>query len=844
MSGSTVEEPGRTRARDSLPRGGAGLLIPLAVALMAGIVLGRVAPWLWAWAVLAAVGVVVAVRMARLGRWRGARFWVVTAVVPLGAGWWIVQQRYVPWTSIERYLGEESQLAEVVGRVSGPPRVASAPEGAFARFAYREPGTLFALEASSIVVAGQDEPVTGTLLVRLAPSSPPPTDGQRIRVRGWLSAIAGPRNPGEVDYRVVMRRWGIDGRLSVPGRRNWRFEPESQRGPPWAWRAVRAAIASRAMGSLTLGLEDQPRIAALLGRLLLGQRHEDLAELEEDFRRVGLAHLLAISGAHLGILTMLAWGAARLAIPYPSRAAMVVLAVLGLYLLAVPLRVPIVRAAVMAGCFLLAVAGGRIVRGLDLLAVAAILVLIWRPDDLFSPGFQLSFGVVAGLLCFTRGVSEWIFPPPAVEPARVHWPRYAGRRAADYAAVSLVAFAVAMPIVAYHFRFITPLAVLLSVLALLPLTAVLAIGYVKVFVGMVASPVSAVLAGPLAWVTDTLIGLVEHASSWPGSAVELARSPSPAWVIGAIALVVAVFSGWFLRRPVALSLGVMLVSGWLAVSQPSLTGRASRGPVEPGLTLHAFAVGDGSCYLLRTPGYALMFDCGSQAYLDVGRRSIVPALGELGVGWIDTLVISHADLDHLCGALDVVDAVRVDRVLVPPRLLVTAEQEPEGPTAVLVRGLRERGLPPVVTRRGDWFESGALRWQVLWPPADYEPRQVNDGSLVLRVEGSGGRVLLSGDIEADAKRRLLATGEDLRADVAELPHHGAFTEASLPWLDAVSPRLVIQSSGPAKLYRDPWPAHLQRRGIERWSTAEAGMVEARLLLSGDLRVSGFRAVRP
>ena len=104
--------------------------------------------------------------------------------------------------------------------------------------------------------------------------------------------------------------------------------------------------------------------------------------------------------------------AARWFGPPPPRAAVIVLVVLCLYLMAVPLRVPIVRSAIMAGLFCGAYATGRQVRPIQVLSFAAVVVLLWRPMDLFSPGFQLSFAAVAGLVLFVRPVSDWLWPRP------------------------------------------------------------------------------------------------------------------------------------------------------------------------------------------------------------------------------------------------------------------------------------------------------------------------------------------------------------------------------------------------------------------------------------------------
>src|SRR5690606_37239856 len=140
-----------------------------------------------------------------------------------------------------------------------------------------------------------------------------------------------------------------------------------------------------------------------------------------------------------------------------------------------PWRVPVMRAAVMAGLFAAMYGSGRRVRPMEVMGLAAMIVLVAHPADLFSPGFQLSFGVVSALLLFTQPVSQWLWPTPrwALPTAGSVGLRWG----ADYLAVSLVAFAVALPCVAYHYQMVTPWPVVLSVLAWPIVVAVLAVGY-------------------------------------------------------------------------------------------------------------------------------------------------------------------------------------------------------------------------------------------------------------------------------------------------------------------------------------------------------------------------------
>ena len=113
------------------------------------------------------------------------------------------------------------------------------------------------------------------------------------------------------------------------------------------------------------------------------------------------------------------------------------------------------------------------------------------------------------------------------------------------------------------------------------------------------------------------------------------------------------------------------------------------------------AVGDGSCYVLRSGGRTVIFDAGSAGDLDAGRRTIVPALGRLGVRAVDAVAVSHANLDHYSAVIEIVDAVGAATVLVTPQLLETAAAEPAGPVMYLLDELARRYVPVSTVRAGD-----------------------------------------------------------------------------------------------------------------------------------------------
>lgn len=820
-------------------------LVRLALAWMAGLVIGSALPGRWGYVIAGAVAVGLGLVLWRRGRLGAARWAALFAIACIGSAWLVVHRDDVDGRHVLGWVAEDSVLAVVRGTVASEPRDVEPDQGPFGGFNYLGPGTMFELRVSAIDAGDGFEPAHGGLLVRVKRHEHRPKVGQRIEAKGWLSAIGPTQNPGEFDYRAFMREQGVVGRLSMQERGNWRALGPA---PQWTLTGVRRSIGDAAAWSLRLGMPDDAEMMGLLDALLLGRRAGGIDDLSDSFRAVGLSHILSISGAHLAILLLLVWGLGRLLIGRPRLVVLLVAAVLVLFMLAVPWRTPIVRAAIMAGVFCVGYGLGRRLTGLEMLSAAALIVLVWKPTDLFNAGFQLSFGVVGGILLFAGPMSQRLLSKPdatVVQPSAwdvgVRW-------LVDVVAVSVVAFLVALPLVMYHFQLVSPLAVLLSVLALPVLTGVLAMGYLKILVGLVSPAVGSLLAVPTAWVSDTLSGLVVQAQRWPGASVSLSAGPSVAWTLAASGVVLALLA-WVTgaakargrragRWRLLLVSAAVLVVGWSVLEQrPS---GAMTGADRPAMVVNMLAVGDGSCFVVRSGDRAVMFDCGSQAYWRIGERSVVPALAELGVRRLDVLMISHADLDHFMGVLDVVDAVAVDRVLVSPDVMREARDNPGRAADFLVDSLRERGIEPGVIERGWSMTMGDASLAVLWPASEYASEQNNNNSLVLRVQAAGRVVLLNGDIQGEAIERLLENPHQLKADVTDLAHHGSYVDQSPRWLEAVDPVWVLQSSGPRRPEQDRWRIPLAEQGIERLWTRERGMIQVRVEQDGAMSWSSHR----
>jgi competence protein ComEC len=409
-------------------------------------------------------------------------------------------------------------------------------------------------------------------------------------------------------------------------------------------------------------------------------------------------------------------------------------------------------------------------------------------------------------------------------------------------AVSVTAWAVATPVTMYHWGVFWPWAALFSLLALPVVAALLAVGYAKMLLAVVLPSAASLLGVPLSFCAEVLISLVEAMDAVPWSVIQVPH-PSVVWT----GLALAWIFGWVTwgmsggrrnRRRLWLAGAVLLV--WFL--WPALPEWR-----PPALRIDMLAVGNGSCYVLRSGASAIVFDAGSSTDLDAGRRSIVPALRRLGIRSLDALVISHPNLDHYSAVLETADAFRVRSVLVTPQLVRAAAADPYGPVAFVLDGLTDRFVAVSEVADGDLRTYGSSRWRWLHPGPRAGYARANDGSMVIRIEAAGRAVLLCGDIQREAIQTLLGDGrtaEALAADIVELPHHGGHHELAEAFLDRVQPEVVMQSTGPTQWRRtqERWVKPLT--GVERLVTARDGACWVEIGRAGTITFGRFRDVLP
>ncbi len=610
--------------------------------------------------------------------------------------------------------------------------------------------------------------------------------GARLRVRGFLRRSVSPNN----------------GTARRPG--TWRLRIESPRfmdvlrpSPAWRQPWIRCRMAVEAC---LLGQEGQG--PALIRTLVLGDSSALAEPLLIGLRRAGLAHVTAVSGLHVGLLTAgILWLSSRLGrLPRLVLGATFVLGYVGI----AGMPVSALRAAGMTLLVLLALGTERPPTPRNALAITIIILTLGSPEMLQRFGFQLSVVATGAILVFGPAFA-----------ARMSWLPRSIRMGL---AATLAAQVATLPLIVPRFAIVSPMAPLLNLLMAPWLVLTLMVVGIWTWLALTL-PATAQRALPL---IEHLLLPVTWLAEVPASPYwTWVVSPSWGWTVG---LLVLVASWGFRWRP-----GTALVLATILLALP-------HAPMRPDPFLGVLDVGQGDAVLVRDGTRSVLIDGGGWPRGDIAGSVLVPALAKLGVRRLDALVLTHPDLDHCAGLVSVARYLPARSILMAPGW---SDDDP------CVQGLQQvPGVPVQLMYAGDQRRVGRWRLEVVHPsPADLRRDSLsrNDRSLVIRASVHERRFLLTGDLEQMGERMALGRPRDvLRADVLKLAHHGSASSSGRPFLAAVRPRLAIASAGrknrfghPAKVVRE----RLVTLGIPLLRTDLGGAVHIEIAANGALEIT-------
>lgn len=552
--------------------------------------------------------------------------------------------------------------------------------------------------------------------------------------------------------------------------------------------------------------------APFAAALVFGDRTEMDPDLMSAYKNLGIVHLLAISGLHVGMLTgMLFYILLRMKVTR-EKATDFLIVFLPLYSIVTGASPSVVRACAMMliGLLLVRFGTGFKKLSLDIISIVFLLYIFISPNAIYDVGFQLSFSIAFSLLLSASFLVKIQSRPFILLICN-----------------SFIAQLSSVPFMLYHFYEFSFFGFFANIayvpffsVFVLPVTLILFVFHV--FPGSFMEPFLGLFNSLLFFVNQ----VTKAWSLLPLSTITLGR-PSPLFISFYIILIPLTFS--FLEkaktmRKIVLTLCIPVVLMFFQNLSMIYTVKGEVTMID---------VGQGESILIKMPfnqGTYLIDTGGVLWYeeeeweqrkepFDPGADIVVPFLKSKGITKLDKLILTHGDIDHIGGAPAILETIRIKEVVLP------ASGEPEDLEKEIMQFCQEKGVPIHFASKGDSWMAGGTRFYIL--SSGTARVTGNDQSIVLFVRLGGLDWLFTGDLEVKGESLLKAHFPGLSADVLKIGHHGSKTSTSEAFLDFLNPKIALISAGANNRFGHPNEEILHRlatRKVQIFRTDRHGAV--------------------
>jgi competence protein ComEC len=576
----------------------------------------------------------------------------------------------------------------------------------------------------------------------------------------------------------------------------------------------------------------------IIQAMILGDQKEIPKDVMENFNKTGTTHIIAISGFNIGIIAFLSFIVIRLIMKSSTYLLLrfnivkvsTVFAIVPVisYSFIAGMGISVIRAAIMAVTFMIAIIFGKDRDLYNSLVLAALIILVVSPTSLFDISFQLSFMAVWAILFITPRLAVMIPDGSHEEMSRYRaWAMQIYRNILMFIIVSLSATLGTLPLIVFYFNRISTV-VLLSNLFIVPVLGIIAIPVCTAII--IAAPLSHGLAlfflHISSFIVKISISMVDFFASFPGSSFFLS---TPTFIeISAyyLFLIVAVklIDAWKKKesdtaesrsflRPYRLRVAAAALSFFFVIDAFYLYVK-DRG--NENLVVTAIDVGQGSSALLRLPGGKKMLVDGGGMYdnsFDIGKYVLAPFLWHERISHIDIVVLTHPHPDHLNGLIYILSNFNVNEVW------TNGETGESDTYKDFMKIVTEKNITHrLMSERVGDIKINNVTISILNPRGTIALKndllrkfdKTNDDAIVMKIAMGNVSVLLPADISEPSEMRIIDAHKDIRSQVLFAPHHGGFTSSTVPFLNRVQPEIAVISCGRDNVYNDPHPDVLTR----------------------------------
>ncbi|GAB6100232.1 DNA internalization-related competence protein ComEC/Rec2 [Halanaerocella petrolearia] len=587
--------------------------------------------------------------------------------------------------------------------------------------------------------------------------------GDIIKVTANIEIPSRQRNPGGFSYRNYLKEQGvyaigqIETIKKVGKEVNWLFNSLFN---------LRQKIIQRIKTYFSSPQDN------LLQSLLLGDKAQLSTQVKDKFKKLGVSHLLVISGFHIGLISYLIYSCGQyLKLPQGLLLVLTIFFLAG-YLVLTGCQLPSLRAVLLIISVLI---GRYLERRIDLynlLAGVGVIILIINPRSLFTISFQLSFLAVVTISYLAPCLEEYLDWLPT--------------RIQDIVAATLAAQLGLLPVLAYYFNQIS-IGSLIANLFLIPLISIILwLGIVFISIGFINQLLAKLIASGINLLLLFTLQVIEYLADYIAISISLA-TPNLGWII-VYYLVIYYFGQLIRSRLVSYykkyrNQGLIICLGLILLLLIQLGFNN-----YPQLKVIFFDVGQADGAYIRTPS-------GQKILVDTGKsgQKIISFLESQGIEEVDLILISHFHQDHIGGVLPIIKKFKVNKVCIPPTVKDNKLKQN------LKQLINKKKIKLFKLAAGDKIDINPIQFKVVGPTLPLlKDDAANNNSLVVQLVYKEFKLLLTGDIERQAEKRIVASGYNIDSSLLKLAHHGSQTSSTNNFLNYVRPQVAVVSVGENK----------------------------------------------
>lgn len=661
-------------------------------------------------------------------------------------------------SNINKYIEFDQKYVTIKGYVISEPEIKGAKVS-------------YVISTEEVTLKGEKMQINGQIRLTTLNDTDFIQYGREIEVYGRLNIPKGKTNPGAFDFKNYLNQSKISATVFA-NERNIKIK-DGYNGNF----AVKYGLALRDSIIGVINKSLPPSQASLLNAILLGYKSGLGEDVERMFRGAGLAHVIVVSGMHVGYILLglvVFFRKCRLKRTFAN---IIIIAVLWGYALITGLGPSVVRAVIMASVFLTGQIIKREADALNSISFAAFIILLYNPALLFSVGFQLSFISTISIILFYKNILKLL-------TNRI-FPQYL----TDVISLTLSAQIGVLPVIAFYFNEISLVAVISNVLIAPVIGIITILGMAMAVLGQVHILFSLLIG----LCNNTLLSFVLFVSDkTSGLPFATVRVITPSILFMGIYYICILYFLWYKPRH-----KVKLLPKQNAVIGVSILFIILINLFIPkGLEVVFLDVGQGDCAFIRTQGGKnILIDGGGYINREddsnIGDDIVVPFLLDYGVTKLDVVAVTHGHIDHTQGLEPVLESFDVSNFIIPDVPVSEGLEE-------LLSIAGERNINIESCNKGDIiYLDKKTHFEVLHPKKDFyiSESPLNNNSLVLKLYYENVSILFTGDIEKEAELVLIDDKAPVGADILKVAHHGSATSTSLEFLQNVEPLVAVISVG-------------------------------------------------